>query len=442
MSLAKSNIQNPFKPYSDMGGDDLRLALPIQIWLPLGVHMVALKNKILHIAPVLNMNERQIDYFIESVRRCGLDVEDIEIELFDRAELNLILQKDYDAAADHCEKTLLEWMDNAHNGEDPIFYARRLRHDIMAEAVKMHATEVVFYYGVDNNQNGAIKYNVHGHMVAMHYLPDNLSLEFHKLLITQGAYEMDWHGRLITVTCEDQPMPAPQQGGQLRMLISDSARVPSFSVMENLSVQTYPEIEQDIHALIKNLKQNGAGLYVLSAQYPDNLRLLQQSLLQKCGKDLPVEALNVDTVEQTLLNHDLKSKQVIGMVATETIQHAVAAIAPFLQDFVAAIHLRAVAQTCPHCAQMHKASDYLSSQYAQRLQIAAQDILSFANPDGCEICYYTGVSEMLYLPSFAFRKAERGGKEKGDIVFYDDRAMIRGQILSGRIDPVVGTRFL
>jgi general secretion pathway protein E len=97
-------------------GDQLRSILPVQSWLPLNVHLIGLSEGVLKIAPLNELNERQVDALISTANRTGLMVERVEMEMWDRAELLQTLRSVHDLSADRCEKTLASWLADTDNG--------------------------------------------------------------------------------------------------------------------------------------------------------------------------------------------------------------------------------------------------------------------------------------------------------------------------------------
>ena len=86
-------------------GDQLRAVLPVQSWLPLSIHLIGLRDSVLRVAPLHEMNERQVQNLLSTANRSGFHVERIEIEVWDRKELIDTLRSVHDLSADRCEKT-------------------------------------------------------------------------------------------------------------------------------------------------------------------------------------------------------------------------------------------------------------------------------------------------------------------------------------------------
>ena len=97
-------------------GDQLRAVLPVQSWLPLSIHLIGLRDSVLRIAPLHDLNDRQVQSLLSTSNRSGFHVERIEIEVWDRKELIDTLRSVHDLSADRCEKTLSLWLADTDNG--------------------------------------------------------------------------------------------------------------------------------------------------------------------------------------------------------------------------------------------------------------------------------------------------------------------------------------
>src|SRR5262245_27372042 len=85
-------------------GDQLRAVLPVQSWLPLSIHLIGLRDGVLRIAPLHDLNDRQLETLFSTANRSGFHVERVEVEVWDRKELTDTLRSVHDLSADRCEK--------------------------------------------------------------------------------------------------------------------------------------------------------------------------------------------------------------------------------------------------------------------------------------------------------------------------------------------------
>ena len=148
-------------------GDQLRAILPVQSWLPLSIHLIGLSESVLRIAPLHELNDRQINSLISTATRSGFSVERVEVELWDRKELIDTLRSVHDLSADRCEKTLAQWLNDPDNG----LLLNQFQRDMLAEALQMRASDI--HLVQDNNPEAPnwLQYRIDGDMIPMHLLP-------------------------------------------------------------------------------------------------------------------------------------------------------------------------------------------------------------------------------------------------------------------------------
>lgn len=85
-------------------GDQLRSILPVQSWLPLSIHLIGLRDGVMRIAPLHELNDRQRDQLRSIALRSGFKIDRVEVEVWDRKELIDTLKAVHDLSADRCEK--------------------------------------------------------------------------------------------------------------------------------------------------------------------------------------------------------------------------------------------------------------------------------------------------------------------------------------------------
>ena len=119
-------------------GDQLRSVLPVQAWLPLSIHLIGLRDGVMKIAPLNDLNQRQIDALISTATRSGFRIDKVEVEMWDRAELLETLRSVHDLSADRCEKTLAQWLSDTDNG----LLLNQFQRDMLAEALQMRASDI------------------------------------------------------------------------------------------------------------------------------------------------------------------------------------------------------------------------------------------------------------------------------------------------------------
>lgn len=248
-------------------GDQLRAGLPVQSWLPLAIHLVSLKDRVLSIAPLNELNERQIDALIATANRSAFVVDRVETEMWDRAELLSTLRRVHDLSADRCEKTLTIWLSDVDNG----LLLNQFQRDMMAEALQMHASDIHLLQ--DNNPEAPnwIRYRVNGDMIPMHLLPPEAMARLTTLIKRDaglnfgdrtspkdGRFSFMWQGRNIDVRVAAGPQA--QDGEKLTLRLLDKASLRGFDELFKRHTDVGEFLAKNLSPEIKG----GGGLIMLS----------------------------------------------------------------------------------------------------------------------------------------------------------------------------------
>lgn len=248
-------------------GDQLRAVLPVQSWLPLSIHLIGLRDSVLRIAPLHELNDRQIASLISTANRSGFHVEKIEIEVWDRKELIDTLRSVHDLSADRCEKTLAQWLDDIDNG----LLLNQFQRDMLAEALQQRASDI--HLVQDNNPDAPnwVKYRIDGDLIPMHLLPSDAMARLTTLLkrdaglnfgdrVTpkDGRFGFTWQGRAIDVRVAAGPQA--QDGEKLTLRILDRAGLKGFDEL----FRRHEDVGDYLAKLLSPEIKGGGGLILLS----------------------------------------------------------------------------------------------------------------------------------------------------------------------------------
>ncbi|MFN3700006.1 MAG: GspE/PulE family protein [Alphaproteobacteria bacterium] len=248
-------------------GDQLRALLPVQSWLPLSIHLIGLRDSVLRIAPLHDLNERQIQSLHSTANRSGLHVERIEVEVWDRKELIDTLRSVHDLSADRCEKTLALWLGDTDNG----LLLNQFQRDMLAEALQMRASDI--HLVQDNNPEAPnwIQYRIDGDMMPMHLLPAEAMARLTTLLkrdaglnfgdrVTpkDGRFGFMWQGRSIDVRVAAGPQA--QDGEKLTLRLLDRASLKGFDEL----FRRHEDVGDYLAKLLSPEIKGGGGLIILS----------------------------------------------------------------------------------------------------------------------------------------------------------------------------------
>ncbi len=248
-------------------GDQLRAVLPVQSWLPLSIHLIALREGVLRIAPLYDLNQRQIEALLSTARRSGFFVERVEVEIWDRKELIETLRSVHDLSADRSEKTLALWLADSDNG----LLLNQFQRDMLSEALQMRASDI--HLVQDNNPTAPnwIQYRIDGDMIPMHLLPAEAMARLTTLLkrdaglnfgdrVTpkDGRFAFMWQGRMIDVRVAAGPQA--QDGEKLTLRLLDRAGLKGFDEL----FRRHEDVADYLAHLLSPEIKGGGGLIVLS----------------------------------------------------------------------------------------------------------------------------------------------------------------------------------
>lgn len=248
-------------------GDQLRSVLPVQAWLPLSIHLIGLKDGVLTIAPLNELNERQVEVLISTATRSGFRVSKVETEMWDRAELLDTLRSVHDLSADRCEKTLSLWLADVDNG----LLLNQFQRDMLAEALQLRASDI--HLVQDNNPDAPnwIRYRIDGDLIPMHLLPADAMARITTLLkrdaglnfgdrVTpkDGRFGFTWQGRGIDVRVAAGPQA--QDGEKITMRLLDRAALKGFDEL----FRRHPDVGDYMASLLSPEIKGGGGLILLS----------------------------------------------------------------------------------------------------------------------------------------------------------------------------------
>lgn len=440
-------------------GDQLRAGLPVQSWLPLSIHLISLKDRVLTIAPLNELNERQIDALIATANRSAFVVDRVEIELWDRAELLSTLRRVHDLSADRCEKTLTIWLSDIDNG----LLLNQFQRDMLAEALQMHASDIHLLQ--DNNPEAPnwIRYRVNGDMIPMHLLHPEAMARLTTLLKRDaglnfgdrttpkdGRFSFMWQGRNIDVRVAAGPQA--QDGEKLTLRLLDKASLRGFDdlfkrhheVGEFLSKNLSPEIKgggglimlsgptgsgktTTLYACIQQIDRRRKHVLTIEDPIEYELRYTTQwqvrpnmpggdfsDLIRAAMRHDPDyivigEMRDGPTVE-TALKAAESGHTVISTVhadtAVQTFERLRSLIPPerersltftLAQQVRAILNQRLVKTLCQGCSHRSQIGKVLDPEDVHKLGLSENEDVRLHNVSGCDLCNRTGIGGRTVL---------------------------------------------
>lgn len=248
-------------------GDKLRSVVPVQSWMPLSIHLIGLEKGVLKIAPLNELNEKQRDSLISTVRRTGFIVDDIQTEIWDRAELLEALRNVHDLSADRAEKTLSEWLLDVDNG----LLLNQFMRDMLAESLQSRASDIHIIQDNAPDAPNWIRYRIDGDMIPMHLLPSEAMSRLSTLLKREagmnfgdrvtpkdGRFGFQWQGRTIDVRVAAGPHA--QDGEKLTLRLLDRAALKGFDDL----FRRHEDVGDYLEKMLSPEIKGGGGLILLS----------------------------------------------------------------------------------------------------------------------------------------------------------------------------------
>lgn len=433
-------------------GDQLRAVMPVQAWMPLNVHLIGLFEGVLQVAPLYDLNERQQDNLIATVRRSGFHVDSISIELWDRGELIETLRRVHDLSADRTEKTLNLWLRDIDNG----LFLNQFVRDMMAEALSMRASDIHVMQDSNPDIPNWIKYRVDGDLIPMHLLPADAMGRLSTVLKRDsgmnfgdrktpqdGRFSFVWQGRTIDVRVAAGPQG--QEGEKLTLRLLDRARLRNFdelfrrydTIKDHLTRILDPQVKGDgglvllsgptgsgktttLYAFVQQIDRRRRHVLTIEDPIEYELRyatqwqvmpgrkggefadLIRASMRHDPDYIVIGEMRDGETVD-TALKAAESGHTVISTIHADSALQTIERLRSFMpvekersstytlaQQIRAILNQRLIKTLCHGCAQPIYAKDVLRPDEIRLLQIEAETPLRRHNPNGCDLCNRTG----------------------------------------------------
>ncbi len=440
-------------------GDLLRSVLPVQSWLPLSIHLISLQDGVMRIAPLHEVNDRQIKTLLSAANRSGFAVQRVEIEMWDRAELIQTLRRVHDLSADRSEKTLAQWLSDIDNG----LLLNQFQRDMMAEALQMRASDIHLLQDNSPDTPNWIKYRIDGDLVPMHLLSADAMARLTTLLKRDaglnfgdkttpkdGRFGFTWQGRQIDVRVAAGPHA--QEGEKLTLRLLDRASLKGFDEL----FRRHPDVADHLTRLLSPEIKGGGGMILLSGPTGSG----KTTTLYACVQQIDRRRKHVLTIEDPIeyelryatqwqvrsgmeggsfadliraaMRHDPDYIIIGEMRDGDTVEtslraaesghtvmstiHADTALQTFerlrslmpherersstytlSQQVKAILNQRLVRTLCQGCAHKASAVRYLNEHEMAQLHITPETDIRTHNPTGCDLCNRTGIQGRTLL---------------------------------------------
>ncbi len=440
-------------------GDQLRSILPVQAWLPLSIHLIGLRDAVLKIAPLNELNDRQVEALVSTANRSGLRVDRVQIEMWDRAELLETLRSVHDLSADRCEKTLALWLLDTDNG----LLLNQFQRDMLAEALQMRASDIHLVQDSGPDSPNWIKYRIDGDLIPMHLLPAEAMARLTTLLkrdaglnfgdrVTpkDGRFGFMWQGRSVDVRVAAGPQG--QDGEKITLRLLDRAALKGFDEL----FRRHEDVGDYLANLLSPEIKGGGGLILLSGPTGSG----KTTTLYACVQQIDRRRKHVLTIEDPIeyelryatqwqvrpgmlggefadliraaMRHDPDYIIIGEMRDSDTVEtslraaesghtvistvHADTALQTFerlrslmpaerersstftlAQQVRAIMNQRLVRTLCQGCAHHEKITEVLKPEEISSLGLPEDTTIRTHNGAGCDLCNRTGISGRTLL---------------------------------------------
>jgi type II secretory ATPase GspE/PulE/Tfp pilus assembly ATPase PilB-like protein len=435
---------------SDLNMQALRIYVPTSVQTAMGICLLELKDGVLRVAAGDTVEENDLERLIMALRRGKCQIEKVDVEAWDRAELARLMREQTEIASERLVRIfagLSRDSDNASLVEQAVY-------DILAEALQSRTSDIHLTLQ-DDDVRCWVRYRVDGDLVYKHLLPNRVMAPIITRIKTDakmdaadrqhpqdGRLTFDWQGRMIDVRVAS--LPVAPSGEKITMRLLDRDNLRSFEELFSNADQVAGRLRRVIHGHVKD-----GGLIVVSGPTGSGKSTTLYGIIQEIDRtakavysvEAPVE-YDMPLVDQTsvtdhsgmtiasairaLMRHDpdviiigemrdgdtveaaLRATEsghlVITTVHAVNALHVIDRIDGFLSStyrtsglyilghaLIGSLSQRLVKTVCPACHRQVPAPEvYNDGTRYEDLGLKADDKVAVANRKGCDLCNHSG----------------------------------------------------
>ena len=434
----------------DLTMQSLRLYVPTSIQTAMGICLLDLKEGVLRVATGDRFEDSELERIILALKRGKCEVDQVEVEPWDRAELTRLMRDQTEVASER----LVRIFASLSRDPDNATFVEQAVYDILAEACQSRTSDVHLTLQEDDVRCW-IRYRVDGDITYKHLLPNRVMAPIVTRIKTEskmdaadrqhpqdGRLTFEWQGRMIDVRVASLPVAPSDEKITMRLLDRDNLR--SFEELFSNAPDVAARLRRVLHSNIKD-----GGLIVVSGPTGSGKSTTLYGIIQEIDRtakavysvESPVEydmplvdqtsvtdhsGLTLATAVRALMRHD-PDVIIIGEMrdgdtveaalrATEsghlvvTTVHAVNAlhvldrIDGFLSSsyrtsglyilghaLIGTLSQRLVKTVCPAChKQMNAMEVFADENRIEDMGLVADDKVAIADRRGCDLCNRSG----------------------------------------------------
>lgn len=434
----------------DQTMQQLRMYVPPAMQTAMGLCLTDLKNGTLKILAAAAVPDNQLSRIKESLAAAKVRVDDLDVELVNRAELVRVLRNQDEVPAERLERLFSALSNDPNN----LLVLEQAFQDLLAEALQSRASDI-HLSSMEDDSRCWIKYRIDGEIVMKHLIPARVMAPLVTRIKTDakmdaadraraqdGRLDFIWQQRPIDVRVAYVPI-APA-GEKLTLRLLDVSNLKTF---EDLFAD-YPEVSARIETSLNHPIKDG-GILILSGPTGSGKSTTLYALVQEIDRtartvnsvESPVEydmalvdqinvaehgTLTMADAVRSLMRHDpdvivigemrdpdtieaaLRAAEsghlVISTVHAVNAHHTLDRITGFLrpdyrdsglyvlgQALTGVISQRLMRTLCHVCRLETTAHEALGSEaQCRHLGLDPHEILHVANPEGCSLCDGSG----------------------------------------------------
>jgi general secretion pathway protein E len=435
----------------DLTMQALRLYVPVASQTAMGICLLELHDGILRLAVGDRLDDADILRITSALQRANHDVDKIEIEPWDRADLAKLMREQSEVAGER----LLRIFASLTRDSDDATLIEQAVNDILAEALQSRTSDIHLTLQEDDARCW-IRYRVDGDLVYKHLIPHRVMAPLVTRIKTDakmdaadrqhpqdGRLGFEWQGRMIDVRVA--ALPVAPSGQKLTLRLLDRENLRSFDELFMHSPVVAERLRKAIHGhtkdgglivvsgptgsgksttlygIIQEIDRSSRAVYSVEAPVEYDMPLVDQTsvtdnssantiadiirALMRHDPDVIIvgEMRDGDTVEAALRATE-SGHLVITTVHAVDALHTLDRMDGFLSSayrtsglyilghaLIASLSQRLVKTVCPACHKTDKAITVFRDEARCRdVGLDPNDAVALAGKGGCDLCNHTG----------------------------------------------------
>jgi general secretion pathway protein E len=447
---SKNRAKTKGSAQEDLTMQALRLYVSSANQTAMGLCLLELRSGILRIAVGDRVDDADLYRITQALQRANHEVQNVEIEPWDRAELAKLMREQSEMAGER----ILRLLASLSKDPDDAMMVEQAVNDILAEALQSRSSDIHLSLQEDDARCW-IRYRVDGDLVYKHLVPHRVMAPIVTRIKTDakmdaadrqhpqdGRLAFEWQGRLIDVRVA--ALPVAPSGEKLTLRLLDRENLRSFDelfmhapiVAERLrktvnghtkdgglivvSGPTGSGKSTTLYGIIQEIDRAARAVYSVEAPVEYDMPLVDQTsvtdnsantiaaiirALMRHDPDVIIvgEMRDGDTVEAALRATE-SGHLVITTVHAVDALHTLDRIDGFLTSayrtsglyilghaLVASLSQRLVKTVCPACHKTESALDvFKDANRCADIGIAPDAYVAVATKEGCDLCNHTG----------------------------------------------------